>query len=137
MPIASHKEILGLRLRSCLPECMRGDCVVAIESKLVSVVGRAGRAASTPPAPRVEDRAQYATVMWSRTELTPGAAQAASIASSCSAQERTLPLSVTVPLSVETCRSPASSAALRLNAFLIEFFTSPAPGVGYTRSISS
>src|SRR6266540_4152079 len=137
--MANHHEARGLRLRSCRPEggALRGDCVLAIESNLVSGwwAERGGRP-GVPPAP-LGGRAQYATVRWSCTEVTPGAAQAASIASSCSAQELTVPLTVTVPLSVETCRSSASSAALRLNALLIDSFTSPRSGVGYSSSISS
>ena len=60
--------------------------------------------AGSAPSRRMQPRGQYATVMSSRTEVTPGAAHAASIASSCSAHDRTVPLMVTVPLSVEMWR---------------------------------
>ena len=63
---------------------------------------------------------QYATVIASSTDVTPGAAQAASSASSCSAHDLTLPLMVTVPLWVETHSWFASSAAFRSNALLID-----------------
>jgi hypothetical protein len=65
----------------------------------------------------------------SSTDITPGAAHAAATAVSCSSQERTCPLSVTVPFEVEMVRSSASSLAFRENAFLILCSTSSGLGV--------
>ena len=66
--------------------------------------------------------------MWSWTLVTPGAAQAAAMASSCSAQERTTPDRVTDPGEAETDRPPASSLALRANAPLMSFVMSRPSG---------
>jgi hypothetical protein len=65
----------------------------------------------------------------SSTDVTPGAAHAAATAASCSSQERTCPLSATVPSDVPTVSALASSLAFRENAFLIFFSTSPGLGV--------
>jgi hypothetical protein len=46
---------------------------------------------------RLLSRLQYATWIWSSTSATPGAGQAASTASSCSADELDVPVSVTRP----------------------------------------
>jgi hypothetical protein len=65
--------------------------------------------------------------MWSWTWVTPGAAQAAAMASSCSAQERTIPDTVTDPGEAETDKPSASSLALRANAPLMSSLTSRQP----------
>jgi hypothetical protein len=58
--------------------------------------------------------------MWSLTRITPGAAQAAAIASSWSAQELTVPRRLIVPSELSTDTLSASSFAFRSIAFLIE-----------------
>jgi hypothetical protein len=70
------------------------------------------------------------------TRVTPSAAHAASTAWSWSAQELTVPRSVTVPFSLSTVTLSASSFAFRTIAFLIECWTSCALGPGGTRSTS-
>src|SRR6266545_3992519 len=72
----------------------------------------------------------------SLTLVTPGAAQAACTAESCSAQERTVPVRTAVPFTVSTSMFSASSLASRFIAFLIESLTSPAYGVEPVRYTS-
>ena len=66
------------------------------------------------------------------TETTPGADQACRAASSFSAQDRTVPLSMTLPPSTSTVMFLASSSAVRTNASSIFFFSSDGETFGLT-----
>jgi hypothetical protein len=69
--------------------------------------------------------------------MTPGADQAAATAASRSDQERTLPVSLTVPWELLlTAMLSASSLVSRSIAFLMEWWTSPASGIGLRISTS-
>src|SRR5215470_9958415 len=103
------------------------------DAEVVAWGGRGPREAPARPMPRApgvpaHSYLQYSTWMWSWTSVTPGAAQAAAMASSCSAQERTTPDRVTDPGEVETDNSSASSLALRANAPPMSFLMSRPSG---------
>ena len=67
------------------------------------------------------------------TDTTPGADQACRSASSFSAQDRTVPLSVTLPPSTSTVMFLASNSAVRTNASSIFFFSSDGETLGLTQ----
>jgi hypothetical protein len=76
-------------------------------------------------------------MIWLSTSDTPGAAQAARSAWSISAQERTLPLIITLPPRVSIVIRRESSKALRRNALSIWSFTSCAfTGIGFIGAIA-
>ena len=90
---------------------------------------RLSRIASLRP---VAFRHHGSTVIKFSTLETPGAAQAARSASCFSANERTVPRSVTLRPSTSTVTRLASTAALRLKASSILFLSSVGETRGFT-----